>query len=72
MKIGRTKRIDFDDFHWNRYISEESLLESIPTIYGCDPRDPEAYKALQKTFDENYAKQQNSLEKDESSDTQKL
>jgi hypothetical protein len=29
-----------------RYISEEKLVESIPTVYGCDPRDEEKYRQL--------------------------
>ena len=29
-----------------RYISEEKLRESIPTVYGCDPRDEERYQQL--------------------------
>ena len=29
-----------------KYISEETLLKSIPTVYGCDPRDEDKYREL--------------------------
>lgn len=45
-KVNREKKVDFDQFDWSRYITEEKLLESIPTVYGCDPRDEEKYRAL--------------------------
>jgi len=62
LKSGRTKRIDFDEFDWNRYISEEALVEAIPSVYGCDPRDSKQYKLLQKVLHENYEKRQGSVE----------
>jgi hypothetical protein len=45
-KANREKKLDFDQFDWTKYISEEKLVESIPTVYGCDPRDEEKYRAL--------------------------
>lgn len=45
-KESRVKRLDFEKFEWSRYISEERLLEAIPTVYGCDPRDHAKYRAL--------------------------
>lgn len=45
-KSSRRKKLDFDKLEWNKYISEEKLLEAISTVYGCDPRDEEKYKAL--------------------------
>lgn len=48
-KINREKKLDFDQFEWTRYISEEKLLEAIPTVYGCDPRDEEKYRQLLET-----------------------
>jgi hypothetical protein len=46
LKASREKKLDFDQFDWAKYISEEKLVESIPTVYGCDPRDEEKYRAL--------------------------
>ena len=40
------KKVDFERFEWSRYISEERLLEAIPTVYGCDPRDQLKYRTL--------------------------
>ena len=51
LKIGRRKKLDFNKLDWTRYISEEGLLEAIPLVYGCDPRDEEAYKALEHSVD---------------------
>ena len=45
-KEKREKKLDFDEFEWLKYISEERLVEAIETVYGCDPRDEEKYKAL--------------------------
>jgi len=45
-KANREKKLDFDEFEWLKYISEERLVEAIPTVYGCDPRDEGKYKAL--------------------------
>ena len=45
-KSSRRKKLDFDKLEWSKYISEEKLLEAIGTVYGCDPRDEEKYKAL--------------------------
>ena len=45
-KANRVKKLEFDVFDWLRYISEEKLLEAIPTVYGCDPRDVECFKAI--------------------------
>lgn len=45
-KGNREKKVDFDEFEWTKYISEERLLEAIPTVYGCDPRDEEQFKTL--------------------------
>jgi hypothetical protein len=45
-KESRVKKLDFEKFEWSRYISEERLLEAIPTVYGCDPRDQVKYRAL--------------------------
>jgi len=47
-KSSRRKKLDFDKLEWEKYISEEKLLEAISTVYGCDPRDEEKYKALLK------------------------
>jgi len=58
LKNGRTKRVDFDELVWSRYISEEDLLEAIPTVYGCDPRDTEKYKELEQAVDEANGKYQ--------------
>jgi hypothetical protein len=52
-KISREKKLDFDQFDWTRYISEEKLLEAIPTVYGCDPRDEEKYRQLLETSKAN-------------------
>ena len=50
-KETRVKKLDFEKFEWSRYISEERLLEAIPTVYGCDPRDQVKYRALLDTTD---------------------
>lgn len=50
-KEARVKKLDFEKFEWTRYISEERLLEAIPTVYGCDPRDQVKYRALLDTSD---------------------
>jgi hypothetical protein len=42
--------LDFDKLDWARYISEEKLLEAVPEIYGCDPRDETAYRAMEKAI----------------------
>jgi hypothetical protein len=68
LKVGRTKRVDFDVFEWTKYIDEGNLLEAIPTVYGCDPRDADAYNASQKTMTANYEKQQNLASEKEESD----
>ena len=47
LKNGRRKKLDFSKLDWPRYISEEKLLEAVPAVYGCDPHDEEAYKALE-------------------------
>jgi hypothetical protein len=47
LKNGRRKKLDFNKLDWPRYISEEKLLEAVPAVYGCDPRDEEKYKALE-------------------------
>lgn len=38
--------MDFEVLDWKKYISEEVLLKSIPTVYGCDPRDEETFREL--------------------------
>ena len=45
-KQHREKKFDFDQFDWTRYISEDALIEAIPTVYGCDPRDKDKYREL--------------------------
>jgi hypothetical protein len=45
-KANRARKLDFDDFDWPKYISEETLVDAIPTVYGCDPRDEEKYRIL--------------------------
>lgn len=45
-KTHREKKVSIDEFEWNKYISEVELVESISTVYGCDPRDEEKYRAL--------------------------
>jgi hypothetical protein len=40
--------LDFDKLDWSRYIAEDKLIEAIPEVYGCDPRDETAYRALEK------------------------
>jgi hypothetical protein len=42
--------LDFDKLDWARYISEDKLLEAVPEIYGCDPRDETAYRAMEKAI----------------------
>ena len=56
LKNGRRKKLDFNKLDWPRYISEEKLLEAIPAVYGCDPRDEEAYKALEHPPEESAKK----------------
>lgn len=56
MKNGRRKKLDFNKLDWPRYISEEKLLEAIPAVYGCDPRDEEKYKALEHAGEETSSK----------------
>ena len=46
LKASRKKKLDFDEFEWAKYISEEALLKSVPTVYGCDPRDKDKYRKL--------------------------
>jgi hypothetical protein len=48
LKSGRRKKLDFDKLDWSRYIAEDKLIEAIPEVYGCDPRDETAYRALEK------------------------
>lgn len=48
--------MDFNKLDWPRYISEEKLLEAVPAVYGCDPRDEEAYKALEHPPEESAEK----------------
>jgi hypothetical protein len=69
LKNGRTKREDFDELDWSRFISEKALLEAIPTVYGCDPRDSEKYKALEKIVDEAQGKQEQLRQEETSSAT---
>jgi hypothetical protein len=48
LKATRKKKLDFDPLDWKKYISEERLIEAIPKVYGCDPRDSKKYKALEE------------------------
>jgi hypothetical protein len=58
--------MDFDKLDWTRYISEEKLLEAVPQIYGCDPRDETAYRAMEKAIADDVS--QRTMEKDGSDD----
>ena len=56
------KKLGFEKFEWSRYISEERLLEAIPTVYGCDPRDQVKYRALLDTTDAEEEKDSTAIE----------
>jgi hypothetical protein len=45
-KANREKKSSFDEFVWEKYISDERLVKAISTVYGVDPRDQGKFRAL--------------------------